>query len=523
MPAYQSRAQPSGLTPVRVYPYHDAQGTPLFFVERYEGTENGGQKKSFKYWCRRNGQKRYTLADLPRPLPLYRLHEIRRAIERGLAPIYVCEGEKDADSVVEQAKLPATTMPMGAGKWQDAYAAYLLGATRVIVVADLDGPDAKSPYIGERHAQLVAASLARAGIPVELRQPATGKDVSDHLAAGKTLAELAAFVPPPPAGGAAGFRLLDDVEVESEPEPEWQLDRILPAGVFAVLYGASETGKSFVALDWSLSSATGRPWRGRSVKSGPVVYVAAEGWSGIKRRVRAWKQAREFVGRAGVQFLCGNLQLMERAEVEKFLATIRAKLGDQAPVLIVVDTLNQNMPGGDENSPKDMGLAIDGAQFLRRETGATVLLVHHPRKDDEVERGHSSLRNAADTMLRLIVADDDARVLACTKQKDWSPFEELRFSLVPLADSLVLSDPPLEGAMTLTPKRRKALDTLKEIVIDEGVPYSRWEKASGLKERTFALAAKALTTAGLVTKFGKGHAARYGLPQKLEDPDAPPF
>jgi hypothetical protein len=61
-------------------------------------------------------------------------------------------------------------------------------------------------------------------------------------------------------------------------------------------------------------------------------------------------------------------------------------------------------------------------------------------------------------------------------------------------------------------------------MVDDGVPFSRWEKASGLKERTFALAVKALTAAGRVAKAGKGRAGRYRLAVPTpDDSDAPPF
>ena len=48
----------------------------------------------------------------------------------------------------------------------------------------------------------------------------------------------------------------------------------------AVIYGPSGEGKTFVALDWALSVATGRSWQGKQTKQGPVVYIAGGRWSG---------------------------------------------------------------------------------------------------------------------------------------------------------------------------------------------------------------------------------------------------
>jgi hypothetical protein len=243
----------------------------------------------------------------------------------------------------------------------------------------------------------------------------------------------------------------------------------------------------------------------------PVVYVAAEGWSGIKRRVQAWKAGRGVTGRVGVFFFSGNLNLMEQGDVGRLLIAMRRKIGCD-PGLIIFDTLNQSMPGGNENSSEDMGRAIANAQALRRATGATVLLVHHCRRQDEQERGHSSLRNAADSMMSLTVGDDDARVLACTKQRNAAYFDAIRFSLTPQGDSLVLADPPILGHGPGTPptkSQEQALEALQDIASDDGASFSQWEKATtGLKPRTFAVAVKGLLQVGRVTK-GKGRYGRY--------------
>ena len=41
----------------------------------------------------------------------------------------------------------------------------------------------------------------------------------------------------------------------------------------AILYGPPGAGKSFVALDFALSVASGRAWHGHEVRQGPVLYV----------------------------------------------------------------------------------------------------------------------------------------------------------------------------------------------------------------------------------------------------------
>src|SRR6185312_8711316 len=102
----------------------------------------------------------------------------------------VCEGEKDADSLASVGAL-ATCNPMGAGKWRTEYSEALTG--RVVVIL----PDDDKP--GRAHAAGVAADLLRVGCEVRIVEIPKGKDASDWLAAGGTLADIQALASSQPA------------------------------------------------------------------------------------------------------------------------------------------------------------------------------------------------------------------------------------------------------------------------------------------------------------------------------------
>ena len=65
---------------------------------------------------------------------------------------------------------------------------------------------------------------------------------------------------------------------------------MLDEGAMSVIYGESNSGKTFVALDMAMAVATGTPWNGKATKHGLVVYVAAEGGKRIMRRLAALKK-----------------------------------------------------------------------------------------------------------------------------------------------------------------------------------------------------------------------------------------
>jgi putative DNA primase/helicase len=73
--------------------------------------------------------------------------------------------------------------------------------------------------------------------------------------------------------------------------------------------------------------------------------------------------------------------------------------------LIVFDTLSRCIPGAEENSAKDLGEALAACDELRLRTQATVMLLHHPRKDGLSERGSSKGFGDIDTQLWLDPVD----------------------------------------------------------------------------------------------------------------------
>ena len=87
----------------------------------------------------------------------------------------------------------------------------------------------------------------------------------------------------------------------------------------------------------------------------------------------------------------------ERGELDALVAAISTAVPG-AVDLIIIDTLNRVMPGGDENSSRDMGQMVACAKQLEDAFGCAVMYVHHKGKDEKAgARGHSSLKAACDT------------------------------------------------------------------------------------------------------------------------------
>lgn len=154
---------------VAEYPYCDEGGQILYVVRRIEPGYDG-ERKTFRQY---KPDGKAGVKGVRRVL--YRLPEVLAQAHANL-PVLVVEGEKDADNLAAIGAV-ATCNVGGAGKWSDDYTECLRGASEVVVISDRDDP-------GRKHAAAVADSVRRAGIPVRVVEPARGKDVSDHLAAG---------------------------------------------------------------------------------------------------------------------------------------------------------------------------------------------------------------------------------------------------------------------------------------------------------------------------------------------------
>jgi hypothetical protein len=97
-------------------------------------------------------------------------------------------------------------------------------------------------------------------------------------------------------------------------------------------------------------------------------------------------------------------------------------------VFVVLDTFAMCFDG-DENSSRDIAMAVAAAKRIIRETGATVVLVHHTGKRGDGERGHSALRAAADTMILVKNDGHGGITVSNNKQKDVDTFEPITLRL----------------------------------------------------------------------------------------------
>lgn len=265
------------------------------------------------------------------------------------------------------------------------------------------------------------------------------------------------------------------------------VEDLIDCGSFALLVGESNSGKTFLALDMSLAIARGRNWMGKDVKQGAVLYIAAEGGGNVKKRVQAYKQEFGFKSKPlPFRLAFGTIDL--RNSSADVWTIIEAAKNTEAfyatPVrLIVIDTLNRALSGGDENLSSDMGTFIKNIDLIRQHTGATVLVIHHTGKDTKKgARGHSSLKGAIDTELSLEKARNGSSIVKATKQRDYEMNEPIYFQLKTIELDLVDSAKIFTSCVVL-PKESNLANAVEKPKLNE-VPRNALERLKSLPKNS---------------------------------------
>jgi putative DNA primase/helicase len=267
----------------------------------------------------------------------------------------------------------------------------------------------------------------------------------------------------------------------------------------------------------ALAIASGADWLGRKTLQRPILYVAAEGVLGMKLRIQA-HQERFGLNDDNVRFIGLPFNVRDTVDVDAILAAIDHP--GFKPNLIIVDTLARVAVGADENSAKDMGQVVDGLERIKRETGATVLVVHHSRKNDLVERGSSALRGAADVMIACDPFEGADGVkgadLKCEKMKDDEPFKDFAIQLekVELAkgkSSLVVNE---AHAVNRAPSDhgKKIIELLRSRFAKDGATHKELKEAfveNGKSGSTFSRALQELKNSGRVMSKKINKSTRY--------------
>lgn len=433
---------------VATYPYQAVNGDLLFEVVRFDEYETDGTpvlkadgKQSKTFMPRKpDGSFGYP----PGLRPLYRLPEIERVRE-----VVFVEGEKAADAI-HQCGWVATSAPGGSSTKLDAIDWRPLAGKFVTLWPDND-------EAGRKFMDRVAGQLASIGCVV--RWVTLPGDVPDKWDAGDAGEEEihALLNRSAPSDAALKGQWIEEIEYTYEPE---LVEGLIPNTGVGVLFGPSSAGKSFIAVDWAVRMAAERQVLDRHTVPAGVLYFAAEGHGGLRKRIYAARRVHCAEGHmAPFNYLPAFLDLSRAdtgdvARLTDYAASIAAEMQERgAPLrVIIVDTLAAAAPSADENVSRDMGPVMLSFHRMAAQLGCVVILVAHTGKDvARGLRGWSGIRANVDFAIECRV-DKDEETGETTGRRLW--FEKCKDG----PDGFVLAEYHLKSVF-LGPKPSGEQDT----------------------------------------------------------------
>lgn len=409
----------------KVYDYTDANGTVVFQVCRFEGKQIRLRQPDS------NGGYIWNIKGVA-PIP-YNLPAVTKA-----HTIYICEGEKDCDTLNALGYTTATNSN-GAGKWNSILNKFFKDK-EVVILPDNDEP-------GRKHAELVAHSLAGHASSikvVEFSDLPEKADVTDFLNSLSTQSIIRKrfcldsriactyFWEPQaeiePIIEAEGFSLSSISATELmltdfPPVSEVIGQGILPEGCGLMLAGEAKTGKSLLSLEWAIHLALGRSLFDGLIpvpKARKVLFFQVEN---PERQIK-FRLSRMMEG-LGLTETPENIFFADRnfrynLLNAKFLAEMIHLINECGAEVFIIDPLS-SFHSVDENNNVLMRNVLDQITFISTTTGASSIVVHHfgkqriDQQEKDRTRGASSIQGWYDTHCMLVNKQHEEKTLRVVK------------------------------------------------------------------------------------------------------------
>ena len=209
----------------------------------------------------------------------------------------------------------------------------------------------------------------------------------------------------------------------------WLVKKVIPAEGLGVIFGRPGSGKTFSVMDIAMHIAAGMQWRGMKVKQSAISYVSPEAGRLGVNRVIGWCKHHGIEWPQGFRLSPAGINLCSSSEdATALINDIQANQPDCR--LVVIDTLNRAMAGGDENSGEDMGQFVQMCDHIAKVLRCFVLVVHHSGKDAaKGSRGHSSLLGAVSLELEVTKEQGEPGTIKVTKMRDGEDGAEYGFDI----------------------------------------------------------------------------------------------
>lgn len=398
-----------------VYPYEDEYGKVLYNKIRMEpGFE--GASKSFYFERKTDSGECVRGLDGCQKI-FYRLPELIDGINKG-APIFLVEGEKDADTLADHGFIATTAH--ATSYWSDDFTV-LLKPADVVILYDMDATGLKRRDFLCKQLVGKVKRLRVVDLPGLEYSESHGKDVSDWLLLpGNNIVRLmdiveatADYQPAAQSVNSVAQEIKSSYKLRvvsvneflkmDIPPREMLLAPFLQKQGIAMLYAYRGVGKTHVALGTAYAVATGGTflkWEAPTARK--VIYIDGEMPAfAIQERLRKICEFSDhkLIDPDFFRLITPDLQddVVPDLSTKEGRERIGEVIGDSD--LIIVDNISTLLRSGNENEAESWQEAQDWALAQRRD-GKSVLFVHHAGKTGN-QRGTSKREDILDAVISL--------------------------------------------------------------------------------------------------------------------------
>jgi hypothetical protein len=217
-------------------------------------------------------------------------------------------------------------------------------------------------------------------------------------------------------------------------QPDFLVDGVFPERSITLLTAQPSAGKSVLAMSMLLQVGRGEPFAGLKTKQAPVLFIGEDGppwdYANIARKFLGGEPAPEtFFAWIKKGFRLDDPERCEQLKRDAKTAGVKG---------IVLDSF-RFVHRGDENKSDEMQTVMNTTRDIAEETGAGILLVHHPSKPNAMGgasdfRGSSVILASSDFHFHVSsrkLKGESARALAvsCEKGRCASTPDDLRLLL----------------------------------------------------------------------------------------------
>lgn len=217
--------------------------------------------------------------------------------------------------------------------------------------------------------------------------------------------------------------------------PDELVEGLLVQGECSMIFGDSNSGKTFTMIDMAAAITRGTTWMGRKTEQGIVVYLATESPASVKMRLQGYMLHNQLelpnfvIVQTPINLFDSDDDTNRVVETVKM---IEAKRGIKVR-LIIGDTLARLCAGANENAGQDMSLVLKRVGRMQEQCTSAINLIHHVGKNFALgARGWSGVRAFIDTELE-VISETSGRCMEVKKQRDLgSKGTRIGFDLKPI-------------------------------------------------------------------------------------------